>query len=111
MKIFSPVNLKNASLFTIIHPSHYEQAAFNKKGVYLKLENLTKADEGLYTCLAVSIYMSFAYRSAYVTVKEHEESKLGRKQLKIEEKAKVPTANTIFNIVYRVNVGQFRKVN
>lgn len=67
---FTKDDLRKETLFTILHPKHYEQRAHSKRGVYLKLKNLTFADEGLYTCLAVSMRMGFSYRSAFLKVKQ-----------------------------------------
>jgi hypothetical protein len=75
VKSFTESDLRNGTLFTILHPQHYGQPAYNKRGVYLKLKNLTMADEGLYTCLAISVHMGFSYRSALLTVEQPVESK------------------------------------
>lgn len=75
VKSFTKADLLNGTLFTILHPVHYEQPAYLERGVFLKLTNLTMADQGLYTCLAISIYMGFSYRSAFLTVKQPIKSK------------------------------------
>ena len=69
VKSFTQADLYNGTLFTMLHPKHHEVAP-NKRGVYLKLTNLTKADEGLYTCMAMNMYMRYSYRSAFLTVKQ-----------------------------------------
>ena len=83
VKSFTQADFYNGTLFTMLHPKDYEQVnAHNKRGVYLKLTNLTKADEGLYTCLAMNMYMRYSYRSAFLTVKQPPQSK-AMLQLKI----------------------------
>ena len=75
VKIFNQTDLLNAKLYTMLPPRLLKQADGNKRGVYLNLANLTKADEGLYTCLAVNIYGRYAYKSAFLTVKQPMKSK------------------------------------
>ena len=75
MKSFTKADLLNGTLFTILRPVHYEQPAYLDRGVFLKLTNLTMADQGLYTCLAMSVHMGFSYRSAFLTVNQPFKSK------------------------------------
>lgn len=74
VKSFTKADLLNATMFTILHPKYYEQPASNKRGVFLKLKNLTMDDEGLYTCL-VSSYMGYSYKSAYLSLQYPPKSK------------------------------------
>lgn len=74
VKSFTKADFLNGSLFNILHPVYHEQRD-NDSGVYLRLTNLTMADQGLYTCLVSSIYTGFSYRSAFLTVKQSFKSK------------------------------------
>jgi hypothetical protein len=85
VKSFIKADLLNGTLFTFIHPIYYKQPAYNKRGVYLKLTNLTLADEGLYTCLAISIHKGFSYRSAFLTVEQHLKGKFMLPSLNVQK--------------------------
>lgn len=61
----------NSSYYTVINPKHYVSFTFKKKegkyGGRVRLYNVTKEDEGLYTCL-ISNHIGKKWRSAFLKI-------------------------------------------
>ena len=73
-------NLSDRSLYAVLSPQFYEIStrqflSLTRKGISLKLKNLTMEDQGLYTCL-VSNSVGFSVRSAFLSVKYPLKSKV-----------------------------------